>query len=99
MLPARGGAGEILPRPLWGEADARLRAAGEGPHLPKIPDVRRNRQPRRTNVPHHNPLPSWGEGTGAERARIPRATTERGLNTEKKGPLLFSLPFPLGKGP
>src|ERR1700723_3442507 len=28
---------ESLPRPLWGEADARLRAAGEGPKLLKIP--------------------------------------------------------------
>ena len=48
-----------------------------------IPDVRRNRQSRRTKVPHPNPLPSWGEGIGAESALIPRATTERGLNTEK----------------
>ena len=30
--------------------------------LALIPDARRNRQPRRTNVPHPNPLPSWGEG-------------------------------------
>jgi hypothetical protein len=53
-----------LPRPTWGEADARLRAAGEGPKLLKIPDVRRTRQPRHTKVPHPNPLPTWGEGIG-----------------------------------
>jgi len=30
---------ESLPRPLWGEADGRLRPAGEGPLLLKIPKV------------------------------------------------------------
>ena len=31
----------------------------------KIPNVWRHRQPRHTNVPHPNPLPTWGEGIGA----------------------------------
>src|ERR1700733_9733374 len=56
----------LLPRPTRGEADARPRAAGEGPNFLKIPgahqDVRRARQSRRTNVPHPNPPPKWGEG-------------------------------------
>src|ERR1700732_4168772 len=53
-----------LPRPTRGEADVRPRAAGEGPNVPKMPNVRRARQSRRTEIPHPNPLPPGGEGIG-----------------------------------
>src|SRR5271163_1067137 len=60
-----------LPRPTRGEADARLRAAGEGPNLLEIPNLRRNRQSRHKIVPHPNPLSTWGEGIGGQRKATP----------------------------
>src|SRR5271156_2802873 len=63
----------LLASPCQGEAAARPRAAGEGPNL-RIPqpqqNLRRNRQLRRRNVPHPNPLPSWGVGTRQDESGI-----------------------------
>ena len=90
MQPASSDS-ESLPRPLWGEAAARLRAAGEGPNLLKIPDVRRNRHPRRTKVPHPNPLPTRGEGIGGRTERVRQEIEVDSSN-------LTPSPFPSGKG-
>lgn len=47
---------------------------------PQTDDVRRIRHPRRTDVPHPHPLPTWGEGIGlgARELRGIRGREEQG---------------------
>ena len=71
VRPTQRTASQVLPRPLWGEADTRPRVVGEGPNFPRFRKcaAQQTIAPHKCPSPHLNPLPSWGDGIGAERDR------------------------------